>query len=262
MSKMFYTYIHKRATDESVFYVGKGTGRRAWSLHNRNKYWKNTQLKHGLIVQIVASWATEKEAFDHEKFLIKYYSDLKCNLVNMTKGGEGISGYSHSEQTIKKIKITLSKPEVKRKRSISQTGKQKTEEHKRKLSESLLGKPKTQSAIESVSKAMLKAEVKAKVSAAIKAAMAKPEVKKRISDACKEAAKRPETKKRRSDWQIGKILTSSTKKAISQGVKKALANPETREKLSLAAKSAWEKRKAKKELTFSEKQANLTTSIL
>lgn len=259
-AKSFYVYIHKRATDGSVFYVGKGAGRRAWTSQSRNKHWKNTRAKHGINVEVLAHWPTELEAFEHEKFLIKCFKDMGCNLVNMTDGGEGVSGLLHSEQTIQKIKNKLAEPEIREKCSLSRIGKLKTEDHKQKLSIALAGKPKTESALKSLASAMAKPEIKAKVSAGLKAAMAKPEVIKKISDACKEASKRPEVKKRRSDWQIGRELTSNTKDAISQGVKKALSDPATREKLSLAVKAAWQKRRMKNELAGLGNQASLTTS--
>ena len=31
MDKQFYVYLHHRADSKEVFYVGKGSGRRAWS---------------------------------------------------------------------------------------------------------------------------------------------------------------------------------------------------------------------------------------
>ncbi len=50
---------------------------------------------------------SEEEAFEAEKFLISYYGrkDLGTGcLRNKTNGGEGPSGYRHSETSIKKMK--------------------------------------------------------------------------------------------------------------------------------------------------------------
>lgn len=101
---MFYTYLHRRASDGQPFYVGKGKGDRAHRTNHRNPYWHKTVKKHGLQVEIVAHWPTEAEAFEHEKFLIWCFKDMGCKLVNQTEGGEGQSGYEHSDETKQKIR--------------------------------------------------------------------------------------------------------------------------------------------------------------
>jgi hypothetical protein len=81
----YYVYIHKKADDGTVFYIGKGRKNRAWSKHNRNKYWHHIVAKHGLIVEIVSSNLEEKEAFSQECSLIK----ATAPIANLTLGGEG-----------------------------------------------------------------------------------------------------------------------------------------------------------------------------
>jgi len=100
---MYYTYLHRRASDGQPFYIGKGFGRRAWSVQNRNQHWRRTTAKHGLKVDVLAQWETEAEAFEHEKFLIWCFRDMGCNLVNMTDGGEGQSGWIPSQETRQRI---------------------------------------------------------------------------------------------------------------------------------------------------------------
>ena len=89
----FYTYMHSRVSDDKVFYIGKGALNRAWSKDGRSAYWKRVTQKHGLRVDICASWAAEQDAFDHECFLIQTFRDLGHPVVNSTSGGEGVSGY-------------------------------------------------------------------------------------------------------------------------------------------------------------------------
>lgn len=73
---MFYTYAHYKP-DNSVFYIGKGQRHRAWSVKDRNPYWRNVVAKHkNHKVEILAEWPTEQEAFDHEKFLIWCFRDM------------------------------------------------------------------------------------------------------------------------------------------------------------------------------------------
>lgn len=95
-STSFYVYVHKTLAGR-VFYVGKGHGRRAWSRNSRNSHWRATVQKHGLQVEIVESHLLEWYAFQRETELIDFYG--RCNLVNMTDGGDGSSGYTPSEET-------------------------------------------------------------------------------------------------------------------------------------------------------------------
>ncbi len=79
-----------------VFYVGKGRGRRAYDSGYRNPHWCGVARKHGHEVEIAAEWSTEREALDHEIFLIDTFRELGHPLVNMTNGGDGMSGFSPS----------------------------------------------------------------------------------------------------------------------------------------------------------------------
>lgn len=100
---MYYTYCHLSPKGE-VFYIGKGINDRAYSFNDRSADWKRAIKQHGgLKIQILAYWDTEEEAFNHEKVLIDCFIDMKCNLVNKTKGGLGAYGYKQSEE-LKKIK--------------------------------------------------------------------------------------------------------------------------------------------------------------
>jgi hypothetical protein len=55
-------------------------------------------------VQILAHWDTEAEALDHEVLLISCIKDMGINLANLTDGGEGGTGYKHTEKHKKKMK--------------------------------------------------------------------------------------------------------------------------------------------------------------
>jgi hypothetical protein len=102
---MFYTYAHFKP-DNSVFYIGKGHGRRAWSTKGRNIHWRRIVAKYGdHRVQILAQWKTEQEAFEHEKFLIACFRDMGFVLANITLGGEGATGLVHTEEVKRKISL-------------------------------------------------------------------------------------------------------------------------------------------------------------
>lgn len=89
---MYYTYAHY-TPEGRLFYIGKGHGRRAYSLKSRNDYWKHIVNKYGKpVIKIIAKGLSESEAFIHEIKLIKFYRDSGEKLCNMTGGGEGSLG--------------------------------------------------------------------------------------------------------------------------------------------------------------------------
>jgi hypothetical protein len=94
--KSFYAYTHSRP-DGSVFYVGKGTGRRAWNFtHGRNPHHRSIIKKHGAenIIVTIHPCADEAAAFELEMKLIAEHTSL----ANMTDGGEGASGRPISDK--------------------------------------------------------------------------------------------------------------------------------------------------------------------
>ena len=158
--KTHYTYAHLKP-DGTIFYIGKGIGRRAYS-KNRNDYWKRIVAKYGYEVQILAYWDTEEEALDHEVLLISCMKDMKIELCNFTNGGEGATGYKHTNEHKTKLKgnsygastwgMTFKgkkhSEESKAKMSYVRIGNKNkagttlSEESKAKISASNLGKPK------------------------------------------------------------------------------------------------------------------------
>lgn len=156
----FYVYLHRRVLDNSVFYVGKGKDKRAWSKQGRSEYWKRIVNKHGYIVHIVQSNLPNKIALEYEIEMIRHYG--RQNLCNMTDGGEGIA--NPSLETRRKLSIAhLGKPktpeaiqktrlahigkivgkETREKIAAIQLGRPRTEYTKNKISTSMLGLPKT-----------------------------------------------------------------------------------------------------------------------
>lgn len=90
MSKV--VYLHRRNDDNSVFYVGMGSRKRAFDKCSRNYYWKNIVKKHGYTCEIVAKDLSVEDAYELEMFLISELGrkDLnKGRLVNLTNGGDG-----------------------------------------------------------------------------------------------------------------------------------------------------------------------------
>lgn len=89
----FYVYIHRRATDGSVFYVGKGSLRRAWDRSPRSDWWLSVAKKNGVIVEIVQSGMSEACSLTMERIYINKHRHVGDKIVNATDGGEGASGY-------------------------------------------------------------------------------------------------------------------------------------------------------------------------
>ena len=103
----FYVYVHRRASDNKVFYVGKGNERRGWQRSSRNKLWYTIANKHGVVCEIVKDNLDEDLSFDLERELISFYGrlDLRTGcLANFTDGGEGRSGSVLSKESIAKQK--------------------------------------------------------------------------------------------------------------------------------------------------------------
>jgi hypothetical protein len=125
---MFCVYEHIRPDTNKVFYVGKGSGRRAQSKHRRNQHWNNIVGKAGgFSVNILVENVDEEFAFLAEMERIDQLNRLGYKLANKTEGGEGPSGYRHTDEAKKKI-------------AEAQMGKKHwtvnhvyTEEHKAKL---------------------------------------------------------------------------------------------------------------------------------
>lgn len=96
----FYVYLHRKASNGQVFYVGKGLNGRAWTRKNRNRYWHNVVAKHGFIVEIVIEGLQEWAALELEMDYIALYGrkDLgHGELINLTDGGDSPP---HSSESI------------------------------------------------------------------------------------------------------------------------------------------------------------------
>jgi hypothetical protein len=88
----YYVYVHKKSTTGEVFYVGKGKGTRAFHFHGRSAKWNAFHAKYGTVVEQLAFFDNEAEAFEYEKFTIAMLRRAGFNLTNHTDGGEGTSG--------------------------------------------------------------------------------------------------------------------------------------------------------------------------
>ncbi len=138
----YYLYCHRRKDDNSIFYIGKGSGKRAWTRQGRNIYWKRVAEKAGFEVEILYHALQEEEAFILEKDFIRNLKEFGCKLSNITDGGDGASGVKMSEET--KLKLSKARTGIPLSQShnlsISTSTKNRTlsPETRQKISESLL----------------------------------------------------------------------------------------------------------------------------
>ena len=95
----YYTYTHSSPSG-NVFYVGKGSGKRVYSTHDRGYLWHEMREKCGGILMKIVEWfETEEEAFSRELELISSYRTEGVTLVNRTDGGSGPNGYAQSPES-------------------------------------------------------------------------------------------------------------------------------------------------------------------
>lgn len=84
----FYVYVHRRASDGAIFYVGKGSAGRAWYFYDRSEWWHRVHDKHGITVEICQDNMPELDAYLLEMWLIAKFRHEGVKIVNMTDGGD------------------------------------------------------------------------------------------------------------------------------------------------------------------------------
>jgi hypothetical protein len=131
---VFYVYEHLRQDTNVVFYVGKGSGARCSTSQGRNRWWQGIAKKHGYKARIRVTMASEELAYLAEQELIDQYRRLGCKLVNMTDGGEGMTGHKMASEVVERRAAKLrgrKRPDI----SARLIGLPKTLEHRQKLSQ-------------------------------------------------------------------------------------------------------------------------------
>jgi hypothetical protein len=93
----YYVYLHRAIESGEVFYVGKGSGNRAWQRTNRNSEWneKVSALGDRWEVVIVKDDLSEIEAFKLEARVVEEHGgpgSTGGKLINQIPGGEEFGG--------------------------------------------------------------------------------------------------------------------------------------------------------------------------
>jgi group I intron endonuclease len=136
----FYVYEWIRLDTNEPFYVGKGQGGRAY-YPCRNRYFNNIIKKLGfenVAVVILHEGLTEEEALEYEVYYIAVYKDeFGFKLSNMTDGGEGITGYHHTEETREKLAKVMR--EIRVGENAPMFGKTHSKQSRLKMSKARIG---------------------------------------------------------------------------------------------------------------------------
>lgn len=124
----FYVYVHRRKTDGSIFYVGKGSGFRASSKSGRNKWWRRIVIKHGYYYEIIKDGMTNEESCSLEIKLISELRRAGEDICNVANGGEsglvGVPMSKEQKELLSKIKTGVKQhPEWAKKSATAKLGK-------------------------------------------------------------------------------------------------------------------------------------------
>lgn len=148
----FYVYGHFRLDPKELFYIGKGTSKRAFTNAGRNKYWKQIDKKYGTYIIIFENELTEDFAYQLEYKLITYFRPK----ANFSDGGRHAS--SGRKKTLKekrriakslkgrkrplefKKRLSLIMKEYYKINAPPQIGRKASEETKRKIGEKSRGR--------------------------------------------------------------------------------------------------------------------------
>lgn len=152
----FLTYAHCKPNG-SIFYIGKGSSKRAHSSNGRNVVWKRTVEKHGgFSVMVLAKWNTEQDAFYHEIALIDTLRDMGHKLVNIANGGAGSTGFRHTDEhkafkaQMMRDRNPMAIPELRDKQRIALKEAMNRPEVRKRQSDVRIGKKLSESHIESL----------------------------------------------------------------------------------------------------------------
>lgn len=238
----FYTYIYRDPSrDMEPFYVGKGTKKRAYDHVRRTDHhpmtyrlnlMKSNNVKPDIeIIQAI----NEDHAFFLESCLIKMFGrrDAKTGtLLNLTDGGEGMSGNIPSEEALSKMRgrklsddhrakisaFARARPqEVLDKMAATKTGKVASAETRAKQAAAKLG---TKQSMETIAK-RANAHRGQKRSSDTRALMSKAQKGRKLSDEAR-ANMSAAAKKRRT---VGRTVSPETRAKIAATLRERNRKP-------------------------------------
>lgn len=229
----FYVYAWIRPDTGEVFYIGKGSGRRAASMVSRNEIFLRIVAKlerdgFSPTFEYLHKGLTENDAFCIECAEIAKRGRI-CkgtgHLANITDGGEGASGAVRSKETCAKI-------------GDAHRGKKATKETLEKLRKASLGRTHTPESRAKMSRATLgrsiSEETRKKMSVAKRGTKHTKETCAKISDMKRGIEVSEETRAKISKAHLGRKLSAESRLKIGDAHRGKNVSEETREKMSKA----------------------------
>ena len=138
---IFCVYEHWRTDNNSPFYVGKGTEKRAKLFSRKDNVHHSRIVKKveasgfRVEVRIIRCGLPELEAFALEKERIAFWRNAGIEIINRTDGGEGVSGSKVSAETREKLrKAHTGRPK------LHLRGRKHSPEHREKISKASKGR--------------------------------------------------------------------------------------------------------------------------
>ena len=221
MSKGIYCYIDN--TTNEVVYIGKDSyihkAKRhrhhlqpsAYNLQPFNRILQNNLSRY--LYKVL--WEIDDCTDNHLNQMEIYYINKYNPRFNFTKGGDGTSGFKHSEETKKKLsninKGKKHSKETKKKLSNINKGKKHSEETKKKISKANKGKKRSKEFRKRISKNNARYWLGKKHSEETKKKISKNNARYWLGKKHSE-----ETKKKLSNINKGKKLSEETKTKISE----------------------------------------------
>jgi hypothetical protein len=125
MDNKFYTYAWLRE-DGTPYYIGKGSGDRAWK---RSRKGRSVKMPPKERILILKQNLTEEEAYKHEIYMIALYGrkDIGTGILrNLTDGGEGPTNMSPEKRSAAGRKRSHRMPREKRLQLLTENNRKKS----------------------------------------------------------------------------------------------------------------------------------------